>query len=122
MNGANHEGETDKGEGNKDAERSVGHFEGEKFSDPPLGAVESSEGDAGHGGRQGKGKIDKCVQCTAKWEVVSGENPGNEQADDAIKSSGQKGQAKTVFVAGNGALLKNRVPKSREAFGKGPKR
>ena len=90
MNGANHEREADKSEGYKDAERGVGDFKGQKFSDPPLRAVKSGEGDAGHGSGKSEGKIDKRIQCPAKWKIIAGEDPGDDQSDNTVEAPGQK--------------------------------
>src|SRR5713101_2812918 len=87
LHGAHDEGQADEDEGDQDAERREGDVDaeaGEDSADPAGIGIERGERNAGNGGRQREGQIDKPVDEAAPGKAIADEHPGDEEADDGV--------------------------------------
>ena len=87
LNGPHHEGKADEGHGHHDAERGEGDLDAERLqeaADPAVGRIDGGQGDAGHGGRQGKGEIDQRIDEPPAGKAVTDQHPGHQHAEDDV--------------------------------------
>ncbi len=95
LDGAHDEGKADKDQRDHDAERRVGDLQAHGGGDGPddtVGRVDRGHGDAGHGGRQREGQIDRGVDQPAPRKVVTHQHPGDQKPEDRVdRRSNERG-------------------------------
>ena len=67
--------------------------------EPARIGIKIAKSDPRDGGGKGEGEIDHRIQDTAPWEAVSNQDPGNQQAEDAVYDRREHRRAEGKFVS-----------------------
>ena len=117
LDGAGDEGQADKDQRDQDAPLGIGDLCAEALGDlteGTVGGIKRGQGDAGDGGGQGEGQIDRSVDQLFAGELVAHQHPGEGDAEHQVDQGGEDRQAERQEQGGPDARTVDHAPDARE--------
>ena len=118
LHGAGDEGQADKDQRDEDPPLRIGNppadFAGQ-MAQNAIGRIKRRQGNAGHGGGQGKGQINGGIKDAAARKAVAHQNPGQQNAEHQIEQRRKQGKPERQEQGGPDALAVDGVPDARKA-------